>query len=270
VVRSTPAACCSAASASAGRVGVGQRGEHGQAFGAALLAAGREDVEHDAAADGVAGRSVAQDEAVAGQRADVTVDTNLRPVFTARRDLVGTEQAMRAGTSSAPRCRCTGVQCLSAGWPERTRIRASKRRSGACRAGVTSHWPRSTSIFSMPPERQRDALPGVATFSLRILHTQAAHADGFAGWREQQLVAGPTFPAKAVPVTTVPAPASVKQRSMARRKPPAACAFTLCCRGGFEMCAQFGDAFAAVAATGKIGAPASAVPASSSAISVFA
>lgn len=71
---------------------VGQCGEHGQPLRAAFFAVGRKDVEHTAAADGVAGRGVAEDEAVAGQRANVTVNGNLCPIFCAGGYFVDTEQ----------------------------------------------------------------------------------------------------------------------------------------------------------------------------------
>jgi len=76
-----------------------------------------------------------------------------------------------------------------------------------------------------------------------------------------------TFPAWAVPVTTVPTPGSVKARSMASRKRPAAerarwaaAAASICARSA-------GTPSPLTADSGKIGAFASAVPASSSAIS---
>jgi hypothetical protein len=74
------------------RIGIGQRRQHGQAFRAGLAPRRRRDVEHRAAGDGVAGGGIAQDEAVAGQCADIAVDLDLRPVFAARRDFIGAEQ----------------------------------------------------------------------------------------------------------------------------------------------------------------------------------
>ena len=184
--------CCSAASCSAGcRIGVGQRGEHGQAFRAALLAAGRKDVEHAAAADGVAGRGIAQDEAVAGQRADVAVDADLRPVFAARRNFVGAEQRDAAGTSSAPRCRCTCVQCLSArlaGEDADRRIEAPHR-GMQCRRD-DPHAALDLGSFRIAAQGERNALrrrgrDSAGASCTRRLRTRTA----LSGRREQQLVA---------------------------------------------------------------------------------
>ena len=130
---------------------------------------------------------------------------------------------MRAPTSSAPRCRCTGVQCASGRASPASRCsRASRRPVGACAGSATIQSPRRMSARSRPlPARlsasrwpaRPQAASRLCTCSPR---TRTSTPRGDTSSRSP----GATVPDSAVPVTTVPTPASVKQRSTARRKFP--------------------------------------------------
>ena len=169
----------------AGRVVIGQRGKHGQTFRAALLARRREDVEDAAAADGVAGRGIAQDETVAGQCPDVALQRDLRPVFATRRNFVGAEQGNAGrnvfGTQVEMDLRPVLERRLAGQDAERGIETVGRRVQGG------GQQPHAAVDFGLldTSQGQGDALPGMARFGCCVLHTQAAHAHGLSRRRQQ-------------------------------------------------------------------------------------
>lgn len=71
-------------------------------------------------------------------------------------------------------------------------------------------------------EVKRHSLAGLGHQRGLVLRVQPAHPYRLAGLAQQQVSPALTCPAKAVPVTTTPAPATANARSTARRKPPRA------------------------------------------------
>ena len=181
--------------------------------------------------------------------------------------------ATRAGTSSAPRWRCTCVQWRSGGCPDSTRSCASKRRSGACSEGASSHMPRATASRSTPASASAMRCPApplaAGASCTRRLRTRTGVAGGDRSSESPTL----SSPENAVPVTTVPAPLSVKQRSMARRKPPLRLRSPSPAAQRSRCARKAAIPSPRVASTGKTGAAASGLPgiaASSSATSACA
>ncbi|MDR8883436.1 hypothetical protein FEP62_05253 [Burkholderia multivorans] len=161
---------------------------------------------------------------------------------------------------SVPRCTCSGDQCVSVRPASSTSVSSTSTRGdvAASRASATVS-PRSMSALSMP-----------ARFSAQRSPAQPASTGRFCAWmlrtrtsRAVRAIASvsPFFtrPANAVPVTTVPCPASVNTRSTASRNSPSsrrarqASAASARCR----FSAATPGSSATVARVSKIGAPAS-------------
>ena len=159
------------------RIVIGQRGEHGQTFRAAFFATGRENVEHAAAADGVAGRGVAQDEAVTGEGADFAVDGDLRPVFHAGLDVVSAKQCDPGQHIFGPEMQVNLSPVLErrlAGQHTNPDVKTAHRRVQW--RGNDPHAAFHLGLFN-PVQRQGYTLPGVAGFGRAILHAQTADAN---------------------------------------------------------------------------------------------
>ena len=119
-------------------------------------------------------------------RSRLSCTSALRPGATA----APSSSTTRAPTSSAPRCRCTGVQCTSGRLsPASSCTRASRRCVGACSASATSQSPRRTSALSTPARFECQALPGAA-FAGRAGSAHGCRARARpAAWRQHQALA---------------------------------------------------------------------------------
>src|SRR2546422_6137081 len=126
-------------------------------------------------------------------------------------------------TSAAPRCTCTGVQCRSARAADGDSVRdASNRAVGPCAADSNTQSPREMPFSSTQARVSAQRGPATprsaARFCAWMLRTRTSQPGGDTSkWSPT-----PTLPENTVPVTTVPLPESVKQRSTARRKQPSA------------------------------------------------
>ena len=171
--------------------------------------------------------------------------------------------ATRALTSSAPRCKCTGVQWRKGRSSDGSiRTRASNRSLGAWAASLTIQSPRDTSSLvksgpAMFNAQRSPASPDLESlFCAWIARTRTSIPWGVSIKRSPTAAC----PAYTVPVTTKPDPVMVKARSMARRKLPALerrstlrAAATRCIFNSTTPSPVMPD-------TGKIGAPARLVP----------
>ncbi|HTQ76624.1 MAG TPA: hypothetical protein VMI15_01235 [Burkholderiales bacterium] len=145
------------------------------------------------------------------------------------------------------------------------------RRTGGGSAPCTIQSPRAIGFLPSMPAR----------LSARRCPARPARAGALWAWIERTRAAAPassartsppaaTSPLIAVPVTTSPAPAMVKQRSTLMRKLPRA-ARTAVARAAASRCARRAARFSPVAEeTANTGEPASAVPSSSAPISAAA
>ena len=130
----------------------------------------------------------------------------------------------RPGTSAAAWCTLTGNHCpIGLGSEASTRRLASMRAVGACSAGSRTTSPRRTAsllICRSARARARIAVrprpAPTGRFWAWIERTRASSPDGLTRTRSSTR----TTPDSTVPVTAVPSPASVKERSTARRKRP--------------------------------------------------
>ncbi len=149
-------------------------------------------------------------------------------------------------------------------------MRASKRSVGACNSGASTKSPRATASFVTPsparlsaqrwPARPRSA----GLFCAWIERTRATRPDGEIVTRSPVA----TTPERTMPVTTVPAPASVKERSTAKRKARSALRAIVLPASPKRRARKSSTPCPVVDETGNMSAPSSAEPSSRFAICV--
>ncbi|MNE23372.1 hypothetical protein D3C80_1166240 [compost metagenome] len=132
-------------------------------------------------------------------------------------------KATRALTSWVPRCTCTGLK-----WAKLRTSLASNCSSISTRwVGPCSHSASSQSPRRICASSRRSALmfnatrcPAHASGTAWFWACSPRTRTGFPALPRSRVSPNCTWPSSAVPVTTIPAPATAKARSMARRKPP--------------------------------------------------
>ncbi|MNP23515.1 hypothetical protein D3C76_1162270 [compost metagenome] len=175
--------------------------------------------------------------------------------------------------SCAAICTCSGVQCASArGSPGSRCSSISMRVVGACNGGASSQSPR---WISSTPRRSP------LTFSATRWPAWALSAARFCACSPRTRTRRPALPSRsssptctrpenAVPVTTTPAPLTLKARSTGRRKPPSSARSCVSWAASARARRNSPTPSPVTLDSGKIGAPASGPGASSASISARA
>ena len=124
---------------------------------------------------------------------------------------------MRAMTSAVPTCTRIRERCVSGRVPSRSFTRTSTARLALQVGSQTTTFPRPAWFLSTPTRASAVRRPGSARGALRPCTSTPRTRDATSAGSIFTSSPGVTVPAHVVPVTTVPAPATLNARSIGMR-----------------------------------------------------